>query len=83
MTIPTLIDAVILANHGIAYLLKHPHPPLDATDTEAVAHYGGPGMGLDLWRMASAVHALKVEREVLEADQRATQVAEGRGGVGS
>lgn len=54
------ISAVLLASHGQRHWLKEPHPPFTATDALAVAHYGGPSAGLDLWRMCRAVEMLRV-----------------------
>lgn len=60
------IDAVLLAGQGqLHWLDQRPHPPLDATLAEAVAHYGGPRAALSLWVMMAAVERLRVASEAL------------------
>ena len=48
------IDRVLIADHSQRHWLKN-CPPLSATYADAVNHYGGPGVGLDLWCMCAAV----------------------------
>jgi hypothetical protein len=53
------IDEVLIADNGQRRWLKDTIP-LDGTYADAVRHYGGPGVGLDLWCMCSAVEKLRV-----------------------
>ncbi len=56
------IDAVLLAGQDQRdWLERNPHPPLDASLTEAVAFYGGPRAALSLWKMVRAVEGLRGE----------------------
>lgn len=69
------ISAVLLASHGQRHWLKEPHPPWNATDALAVAHYGGPSAGLDLWRMCRAVEMLRVACEASSVEWRPIETA--------
>ena len=53
------IDEVLIADHGQRRWLKDT-VPLDGTYADAVRHYGGPGVGLDLWCMCAAVEKLRI-----------------------
>lgn len=67
------IDAILLAGQGQQHWLdRNPHPPLDASLTEAMAFYGGPRAALSLWMMCKAVRDLHVALAV----QRATEAAD-------
>jgi hypothetical protein len=52
------IDRVMIADHAQRYWLKNT-VPLDVPFADAVAHYGKPGAGLDLWAMCAAVEELR------------------------
>lgn len=64
------VDNVLLAGHGQAHWLKPPFPPFRSAETgdrgqdqtdllaNAVAHYGGPCAGLDLWIVCRAIDEL-------------------------
>jgi hypothetical protein len=53
------IERVLNADHGQRHWMKN-SPPLDVSYADAVNHYGGPGVGLDLWVMCSAVEQLRI-----------------------
>lgn len=52
------IDEVLTADHGQRNWLRNT-VPLDVAYADAVRHYGGPGVGLDLWCMCSAIEKLR------------------------
>ena len=52
------IDRVLIADHAQRHWLKNT-VPLDVPFADAVAHYGKPGAGLDLWSMCAAVEELR------------------------
>lgn len=66
------IDNMLLAGHAQRHWLKPGYPPFrsaetgdrgqDATDllAQAVAHYGGPCVSLDLWMLCRALDELSV-----------------------
>ena len=53
------IDAVLIAGNGQRHWLTPGHPPLDAPLADAVKHYGGPSVLLDLWMMCAALERLE------------------------
>jgi len=68
------IDKVILADHSQRHWLKD-NPSLNVTYADALKHYGGPCVGLDLWCMCAAVQTL---REVwLGSDFQPPPIAKG------
>lgn len=62
MPVSETIAAVFrAADEQRSWLDRNPHPPLDATDIDAIRFYGGPKAALSLWRMVRAVEALRAE----------------------